>query len=706
MSEIRRKKRTITTPASQAGGRMTTGGAPGLNVIPEEVARDRALEQDANRLNTMAQQTEGIPDGRAVRTGEEEAAYTLGARIGAQMQAGTAGAEERKPGGITQERIQEAEQLLMKYKAGKASVDRRIINAQQWWKVRNWEQIENERGIEGSTSTKGATAWLWNCIVGKHAEAMDSYPEPVILPRMEEDKDEAKILSDILPVVLSINGFEHEFSKEQWQKFQEGTGAYHVGWDNTKMGGMGDISIRNISLLNLFWEPGIEDIQESENVFYVQLADIRRMEEMYPRLAGKLKNAYLKPAEYRKDDSVSTDGKCVLVDWYYHKWDGNRKVLHYCQFVNREIIRSTENEGMAEGLYDHGEYPFVLDALYPVHGSPAGYGLIDIGKDAQGDIDALNQAMVLNAVASSTPRWFIQSDGPINETEYADFRNPFVHISGSVDDRNLRQIEVKPIPGNSMNMLQHKIEELKFITGNTDVQNGATPSGVTAASAIAALQEYSGRGSKDSTRTTYRAYEQVVNLVIELMRQFFDIPRMFRIMGQNGQEKFVQYSNAKIADQQIGGGAYRKPVFDIDVQSQRESAYSKISQNELAIQLNGLGVFNPQMADQSLMMLDMMDFRGKEEVMDKVQQQGTLLEVVMKIGQIAMALGEKFQPEIVPQLAMIMQGVGMDAGGVPPQALQTPQAGGLTEEAPDKPSNESANVRNARARAEASTRPD
>lgn len=679
-------------PAGGAGMRTPAGGDPSTLV---------------GMTNMADQQTEAFPDGRAVRTGEEEAAYTLGARIGAQMQAGTADAEEQKPGGITQERIQEAEQLLMKYKEGKASVDRRIVSAQQWWKVRNWEQIENERGIQGSNrETKGATAWLWNCIVGKHAEAMDSYPEPVILPRMEEDKSEAKILSDIMPVVLAINGFEHEFSKEQWQKFQEGTGAYHVGWDKTKLGGMGDISIRNISLLNLFWEPGIEDIQESENVFYVQLADIRRMEEMYPRLKGKLKNAYLKPAEYRKDDSVSTDGKCVLVDWYYHKWEGDKKVLHYCQFVNREILRSTENEGMRDGLYDDGDYPFVLDALYPVHGSPAGYGLIDIGKDAQGDIDALNQAMVLNAVASSTPRWFIQSDGPINETEYADFRNPFVHISGSVDDRNLRQIEVKPIPGNSMNMLQHKIEELKFITGNTDVQNGATPSGVTAASAIAALQEYSGRGSKDSTKTTYRAYNLVVGMVIERIRQFYEIPRMFRIMGKNGQEQFVQYSNAKLADQQIGGGAYRKPVFDIDVRSQRESAYTKISQNELAIQLNGLGVFNPQMADQSLMMLDMMDFRGKEELMDKVQQQGTLLEVVMKVGQIAMALGEKFQPEIVPQLAMIMQGIGMDAGGAAPQVLQNPQNGGLTAEAPDKPSNESANVRNARARAEASARPD
>jgi hypothetical protein len=156
-------------------------------------------------------------------------------------------------------------------------VDRRIINAQDWWKMRNWLQIENARGTRGATEIKSATAWLWSCIVGKHAEAMDAYPEPVILPRREEDKPEAEILSDIIPVVLNINGFEEEYSKAQWQKFQEGTGAYHIGWDKEKLGGIGDISIHNVNLLNLYWEPGVEDIQDSQNMFYVQIVDTKAL---------------------------------------------------------------------------------------------------------------------------------------------------------------------------------------------------------------------------------------------------------------------------------------------------------------------------------------------------------------------------------------------------------------------------------------------
>jgi hypothetical protein len=698
--------------------------------MPEEVAEERRLQAEANRLEDMERQTATpagqstmlgaaamgqsteIPPEKTIRTGDAEDAYTLGARMGAQAMAGTAGpAAEMQTGRMTKERIIEAQKLLMKYKSGKASVDRRIINAQDWWKIRNWDQIENKRGTRGATERKSATAWLWNCIVGKHADAMDSFPEPVILPRMQEDKAEAKMLSDIVPVVLEMNGFEDAYNQAQWQKLQEGTGAYYIGWDKMKLGGIGDIAIRNVNLLNLYWEPGCEDIQESENLFFVNIVDSKRLEQMYPQLKGKVSTAYLRPAEYRKDDTVSMDGKSAVVDWYYHTWYGPRKVLHYCQFVGEEVIYSTEDSGMAEGLYADGNYPFVLDPLYPVHGSPAGYGYIDIAEDAQADIDTLNQAMVQNAVVTSTPRYFIQSDGGINEDEFADWSKPFVHTSGGLGENSLRAVETSGIQANAMNMLQQKIDELKFVTGNNDVQNGGTPSGVTAASAIAALQEQSGRASKDSTRAAYRAYNKIVNMVIERIRQFYDIPRQFRILGQNGQEMFVEYSNAKLQAQQLESGlglaaGFRKPEFDIDVRSQRENAYTKLTQNELAVQFLQMGVFNPAMTDQSLMMLDMMDFKGKEEIESKVRDMGTIQDALMKVGQIAMQLAQKYDPNIAMQLAPVLQGIGMDAGGAPAGGGAAPAALPSEMGVEGAPSNENTLVRRSRERAANASRPE
>ena len=674
---------------------------------------DPALDAVAAKMQGMVDRTAPAGDVRAVRDGDAEEAYQLGMRMGSAAMSGAAGdTAQKKEGYINEDRLIEAEKLLMKYKAGKSSVDQRIIRSQDWWKMRNWDQITNMRGTKGATEVKSATAWLWSCIVGKHADAMNAYPEPVVLPRMEEDKPEAEMLSDIIPVVLEQNGFEDEYSKAQWQKFLEGTGGYFVGWDKTKLGGIGDISVKNINLLQLYWEPGVEDIEDGQNLFYVQIVDQQQMEGQYPQLRGKLKNSYLKPAEYRKDDSMTMDGKCVLVDWYYHTWYGPKKVVHYCQFVNHQIIYSTENNGEENGLYEDGEYPFVLDPLYPVKGSPAGYGLVDIAKDAQTDIDTLNQAMVLNAVVTSTPRYFIQTDGQINEEEFANWSLPFVHTGGGLGETSLRQINVSGIQGSALEMLTRKIDELKFVCGNTDVNNGGTPSGVTAASAIAALQEQSGRGSKDSSRGSYRAYNRISTKVISRIRQGYDIPRWFRILGKDGQDKYVKYSNAKLKDQQLMGGnglpeGLRRPVFDIEVRAQRETGYTKLSQNELMIQMYNLGAFNPQNTDAILQMLEGMDFPGREEMMNRIREQGTMMDVLMKVGQIALALSAKYDPMVTQQLAPILQGIGMEAASVGATDMSADvMSQGATDAVTGMPTEEAANVQKARMQVEQSSMPE
>ena len=620
-------------------------------------------------------------------------------------------AEEKRI--MNRERLNKATATLMKYKEGKASVNRRVIHAQNWWKLNNWEEQAKERGTMGAAVHKSNTGWLWNCIVGKHADAIDSYPEPIILPRAEDDKAEATKLSKIVPVVMEINGFEGVYNDASWQKMQEGTGVYGIFWDPEKLNGLGDISIKKNNILNLYWEPGVQDIQESRNVFYVHYEDTDELIRAHPELEGEISNgSRMSIDQYKTDDAINLDGKSLVIDWYYHMTgEDGQKTLQYCQYVNESVLYSTEENG-GQPLYQHGLYPFVLDPLFPVAGSPAGYGYIDIGKDTQMDIDTLSQAMVKNMEAASTPRFFIRKDGSINEDEFADWSKPFVHSGGMLGQDAIRPVEVNKIDSSALNMLQQKVDELKFITGNTDVNNGGVPSGVTAASAIAALKEDSGRSSKDSTKAAYRAYRQIVNMVIELIREFYDIPRQFRITGPDGNDEFTQYDNSGIVPQPVMNGfgvedGMRMPVFDIEVRAQRENAYTKMSQNELAIQMYQLGVFNPQMTDQAVMMLDAMDFRGKEEMRRKIQQQGGMQEALMQVSQIAMALAQKYDPAVADQLAMVMQGVMQEtgmapAGGVPGSSGMTAAPSDVTQE---KDPNESPIVEKARERAANASRP-
>ena len=111
------------------------------------------------------------------------------------------------------------------------------------------------------------------------ADAMDNYPEPVVLPRERSDEESAKVLSSVLPVILEQNDYEQTYSDNWWEKLKHGTAAYGVFWNNQKENGLGDIDIRPIDLLKHFGEPGVTDIQKSRNLFLVELVDEEVLEE-------------------------------------------------------------------------------------------------------------------------------------------------------------------------------------------------------------------------------------------------------------------------------------------------------------------------------------------------------------------------------------------------------------------------------------------
>ena len=653
-----------------------------------------------------------------------------GAVPGVDMGAGIP--EEMQVRAIGEEQLLEFLKILQQYKSGLGKTHSRIIASENWWKLRNTVEEKKETAIGADGGWTSRSAWLHNVIVSKHADAMEAYPEPNIRPREKADTQEATMLTAIVPCILEQNDFETVYSDAMWQKGKTGTGCYKVVWDKNKLGGLGDIGISRVNLLNLYWEPGVTDIQKSRYLFHTELQDKEVLEEKYPQLKGKLKTNAFVASKFLYDDSVDTANKVTVIEVYYRRWREGKKVLHYCKFVGDQVLFATENElepvldqmgrpikpPMAEtGLYDHGDYPYVFDPLYPIEGSPCGYGYVDVCRNPQTEIDLMKTGFVKNAMVGAIPRYFSRQDGNVNEAEFLDLSKPIVHINGSVDETSLRQINFNQLPGVYVNMLDRTIQELRETSGNTETSTGSA-SGVTAASAIAALQEASGKGSRDATQTSYRAYTKVVILVIELIRQFYDLPRKFRILGEMGQEQFVTYDNRGLVPQDQGSAfgqdlGARKPEFDIKVSAQKKNVYTKVSQNELALQFFKMGFFNPQMVDQAMLCLELMDFDGKDTVMSRVMKMGGMMQLLQQVLPIAISALAKMNPMMAQQVMMQAQQLGIAPApmgapmGAPSPAAKGAAAGKLPESdniaGIKKP--EHGIVRNARERANEASQP-
>lgn len=620
-------------PGAAAGGQLPTqGGAAMMGGMPQINQR--------MWLQLMAQRRRA----EAMRQGQRSAPQ--GFEGTAQGMANPDPVRDGRQMPVNEDRIREARQMLKKYQAAKELTDQRIIAAQQWWRQRDWEQIELKRGTKGTQPIKSATGWLKSSIIGKHADYIESYPEPLFLARNQEDEVEAQHLSEIVPVVLKQIGFEETYDDVGWQKHVEGTGLYAVTWDGAAQHGLGDISITKVNALNIFTEPGIEDIQDSSNVFCVRMEDDNRLLARYPQLQGKLGRQTVTTNEYVSSEEDKT-GKSTVIDWYYKKWQGNREVLHYCQFVGDEILYASENEPQTaqRGHYDHGLYPFIPDGLLPVAGSMWCHGMVDLCSDVQTDIDTMSQAMVTNAVANATPRYFMRQDGGVNAEQFLNWSLPLIDCNTNLGSDTLQKVDVPQMDGNTLSFYQAKVEELKSISGNTEVANGEVPSGVTSGVAIAALKEDAGKTSKDSNRASYRAMAKLYLMVVELIRQFYSMERQFRIVGEDGMVSYQTYSNARLRMQTqldgYGGVTHRLPLFDVDVHVQRENAYTRMAVNDMATQFYQMGAFNPMAAPQVLNMLQMMDFTGKDKMV-KIIQNG-FMQTMAAMG--GMAPGGAPQPQ-------------------------------------------------------------
>lgn len=612
---------------------------------------------------------------------------------------------QRNTGKFNDDDVKIALDDLRKYVAGKKSIDDKATANQMWWRLRHLE-IDPENDDE----KRSVSAWAVNSILNKHADIMDSFPKPNILPREADDEQEAQILTNIAPVILEQNDYEEVYRNAGWDFCLDGGCITSVLWDSSKRDGLGDIAITNVDVHNLFWKPGIQDIQKSPKLFYVTLEDVDEMRLKYPKLKEQIgpQNTGM-ITEYLHDDSIDTSNCVECINMYYKKTimltaqvpttDERGKVaieevqvprtlVHLAIIVGNQLAFCSENErGYENGFYEHGQYPFVVRRAFPVKDTPWGFGYLDIIKNPQLYIDAMDDDIIRIADMKARPRFWAKKNANISLEAFADWSQQIVEVAtGELGDA-VRQMDVYDVPAGIMEHRANKIEELKETSGNRDFNQGGVSGGITAASAVAALQEAGSKLSRDMNKELYRGAREEYYLVIELIRQFYTEPRSFRINGEMGDYRFVQYSNAGIVnvDTMMPDGTvrHRRPMFDISITAEKQSPFSRAAQNETAKELYGLGLFAPENAIPALVCIDMMDFEGKDKLKQQIQQNAVMLQQFQAAMQLiqtmaavdpAVAQMAMQQGLIDPEQMAMMQGAGQ------PQQAPAPSNNGTAEE--------------------------
>ena len=571
---------------------------------------------------------------------------------------------------FTPDKVSEVLQILHEYKDGKTTVDMKATENQEWWRLRHWNVIQGKTEA-GKAKVEVGSAWAVNSILNKHADFMDSFPKANVLAREADDEEEAQILSKILPAIEEHTDAEQVYNTAGYDFLIDGTAITAVLWDPMAHDGMGDIKKTNVDIHNVFWQPGIEDIQQSKYFFDVSVADVNDVKLQYPDIAEKIgggKQGFI--TEYIHDDNINHQNDIEIINCYYKKLEMRpviinidpqtvathltpREILHMAIIIGDQcVFCSEDNPEYQDGFYKHGKYPYVFRKCFPVKDSPCGFGYLDIMKYPQRDIDKLDQAIMKNTMMKAKPRWWVKKNADINKEAFADWNEEIVEVGSGDLGSAVQQMDVDTLPAIVETHLEAKIDELKEISGNRDFSQGSTASGVTAASAIAALQEAGSKLSRDINKAMYRGSREEYYLEIELIRQFYTEPRTFRIDDGSGRYEYTDYSNVNIAPQDITtpeGTRHKKSIFDLEVSAEKQSPFSRASQNETAKELYQMGLFAPDNATSALVCLDMMEFEGKEKIKQQIQQNDTFMQQFQQMQQLIIQLS----PEAAVQMGLV-----------------------------------------------------
>ena len=524
---------------------------------------------------------------------------------------------------VGQEDVQAAAAELRRFRRARAPFENRVREEEKFFRMR--VAPKGHKNAEGEAFAP-TSAWLVNTVLQKHADMMENIPTATCLAREPGDVEDAKALSAILPVILERSEFESVYSENMWYKLKHGMCAFGVFWNNALDNGLGDIDVRRIELSKLYWQPGVRSLQDASAVYYLECVPEQMLLAQFPHYNGKGASAASLGLASGEENGIA------VVDRYYKKRlpDG-RTVLHYYKFTGDQLLFASENDPAYEnGWYEHGEYPFVLDLLYPVEGECEGFGYIALAKDPQLYIDRMDRNLMEYMDWATRVRYFCKRNSGVREEDFADLSRRIVEVEGDPDEERLRQITVAGLDPFWLQLKNAKVDELKETTANRDFLQGAADGGVTAASAILALQEAGNKTVRDIVSASYRAFVRLVRLVVECVRQFYGEERCFRILGENGTYSYLSWSNKNMTEHKNGAladgtPAARRAIFDIDVRAEKKDPYTKYSHNEMMMELYRMGVFSPENARQASLLLSGMDFSGAavlRERLSELQREG------------------------------------------------------------------------------------
>lgn len=504
-----------------------------------------------------------------------------------------------------EELVTKAYQLFDEFRQAYESEWTRLNENETLYLGRHWDDMGGD-----ANDPKPMTPVINSTIENLQADLMDNYPMAIIQPESPQDREASEIINALVRQNHDSMGYIKEYRDVCHDILTGGYGVQEVGYDPLANHGLGGAFIRYVDNHTILFDPQTCRMQEGRAVFKISPRTIVWLEQRYPDKVGKFQQDEFSLEEdeelkYDKTKSV------LMLEYWFKEWDesAERWKVHMCLLAGHQLLEDSRTE-KPDGYFSVGDYPFVISRLFTRKNTCLGYGIPDLFGQMQKYSDKLDSIAMKNAAMSSHNKLLVTTMSGFDVDDLRDWSKE-VHYGENLN--GITWFSNPPLPQYTVQAPSMIRQTIKEESGANDFSRGNTASGVTAASAIAALQEMSSKRSRMIAMQLHEAFKDAVRYEIEFEREYNVLPRevQLTIDGQQTTATFESAVMERTSD--LGNDV---PIeFVVSIKVQRENKWAIATQNELILQMVQLGILQPAQA------VELMEFEGKEEMLNKVAQQ-------------------------------------------------------------------------------------
>ena len=542
---------------------------------------------------------------------------------------------------------------------------------EEMYDARRMRQLKQEQ--QSRTSPPSNT--LNSCIDNAIADQVDNMPEARMAPEREETAQSAEELTDIVSYVLYHAGWPGQYQKIMEDTVVTGTGIAQVFWDDDLEDGEGMVSVSMWHPEDFYPDPRYENLQDGRGCFKVTRTTVAWIEEHYPDAKGYVGGDAYNTDYEPQPDVPDGDIETTLLEFWYKRYDAAKRKtrVHMALLAGRALLFSSETgfgaekkDEYKEGVYAHGQYPFVMFKYRDVFRKPFGTGMIHDYRETQHAIDRCLKFIDDNARQSSKQKHFVRRGSGINIDDIANYDKEIIEWDGSDIREVLQTVQANPLNGQVYQIMQYMVDTMKQDSGQNQFSRGEGGLGVTAASAIQSLIEAGGKLTRWHTEQFKDAFREMIEQVVWVLSEYMVAGRKLRIVGgwdntENMDGKFIELYAADYE-----GDKLKKPAYSVRVQVQKNNPLQNQAHNEFVQQVAQVCAQYGTPLPPDVVIRLMRDVPNKTAILKAVTQNGTMHQQLQQM----QAQIQQMQQQIAGQQAVIESDA--KALGTPSIAQGTP----------------------------------